>query len=774
MENLTRPVYVFGPYSVDVGERQLLRNGEPVALPPKVFDTLLVLVENRGRILEKDWLMQKIWPDSFVEESSLSQYVFQLRKVLSDDAGEHRYIETIPKRGYRFMAAVQKAVPTLPLPQTNGQQNGSAIPGQYKGAAAAAATGYAPLRAATGPNIVVESLPTAALSAPATEAGAAPAAFSSWRAFLPLSWTTPQFLRWGAAGLAGLLVVLVAGMMLFGQWFRPTPAKPVPLQITKLTSTGRAISPAISPDGKYVAYVVDDLGKQGLWIRQTETLSTAQVQPPAEVSYQGLTFSPDGNYLFYVAYKTPKHIGVLYRIPILGGTPQKILEDVDTAVSFSPDGRQIAFVRQYPATLETAVLLANADGNNEVKLAARKMPQSYSIDGLSWSPDGSLIAIGASEIEASGTAMRLIGIRLHDGKEVRLSPLPWGNLKQVTWNREGCGLLAIGWQQASPIVANQVWYIPYPTGEPRRVTNDLMNYNSLSYARETGKLVTTQSTKVSRLWLVDEAETEQATPAASVGIDYFSEKLGLGWMPDGRLIYGSRASGNADIWLMNPDGSEQKQLTVDASVEGQPTVSPDGRYIAFLSNRAGTYNIWRMNADGTQAKQLTTGPWENSPSFTPDGKWIVYNGTLREKPVLLKVPIEGGTPIPLTENISLRPAVSPDGKMVAHLHMDEQTQRMKLAVVPLEGDHQVKMFDTTISEPYIVNWSPDGKMLTYVDTREGVSNVWGHPLDGSQAKPLTNFKSDHIFRFAWSNNSKTMACERGFYLNDVVLISNFS
>lgn len=757
MENRTRSLYVFGPYAVDVDERQLLRHGETVSLPPKVFDTLLVLVENRGRILEKDWLMQKIWPDSFVEESSLAQYVFQLRKVLGDDAAEHRYIETIPKRGYRFIAAAQKtAAPAL------AQVNGVAV--------AAATAAYVPA-AKTNGLLVVPPLPMPETAVPSLSL-TVPAPMTGWRARLDAVWT-PSRMRWAATALIGLFVFVVVGAALFGQQLWPT-TKAQPLEITKLTSTGRAIAPAISPDGKYVAYVVDDLGKQGLWIRQTETLSNVQVQTPSDVSYQGLTFSPDGNYLFYVVYKMPKHIGVLYRVPILGGTPQKILEDVDTAVSFSPDGKQFAFVRQYPTTLETAVLLANADGNNEVKLAARKMPQAYSIDGLSWSPDGNLIAIGASDIEAHGTAMRLIGIRLLDGKEVRLSTLTWGNLKQVTWNREGCGLLAIGWQHASPVVANQVWYIPYPTGEARRVTNDLMNYNSLSFARETGKLVTTQSTKVSRLWLVDEAKAEQAMPAASVGIDYFSEKLGLGWMPDGRLIYGSRASGNADLWLMNPDGSNQKQLTVENSVEGQPSVSPDGRYIAFLSNRAGTFNIWRMDADGTHAKQLTTGPWENSPSFTPDGKWVVYNGTMHEKPVLLKVPADGGAPVQLTEDISLRPAVSPDGKMVAHLHLDEQTQRMKLAVVPLEGDHQVKMFDTTITEPYIVNWSPDGKLLTYVDTREGVSNVWGHPLDGSQAKPLTNFKSDHIFRFAWSNNGKTMACERGFYLNDVVLISNFS
>jgi Tol biopolymer transport system component/DNA-binding winged helix-turn-helix (wHTH) protein len=757
MENPTRHFYTFGDYSVDVSERQLLRGGEPVAMPPKVFDTLLVLVENRGRILEKDWLMQKIWPDSFVEESSLAQYVFQLRKTLADDAGEHRFIETIPKRGYRFIAPVAEEVAL----QLNGKARGVSEP----------ALSSVPPRAsedalrlsvtdAHNKNVTVAREAFASLAE-----GASPALLTSSR-FIKSSGAVTFFMA--------LVVALTVGIVFLAQRSSNVPASPAPVQITKLTSTGRAISPAISPDGKYVAYVMDDLGKQSLWIRQTETLSTVQILTPAAVSYQGLTFSPDGNYLFYVVYKMPKHVGVLYRIPILGGTSQKLLEDVDTAVTFAPDGKHFAFVRHYPSRLETSVMVAEVEGGNERKLATRKMPQSYSIDGLSWAPDGNLIALAGSDIGASGTAMTLLGIRVHDGSEVELSSASWGNLKQVVWNKEGCGLLAIGWQQTSPVMANQVWFIPFPQGEPRRVTNDLINYNSLSLATETGKVVTTQSTKVSRLWLVSEDDPEEVTQSASVGIDYFSEKLGLSWLPDGRLIYGSRASGNTDIWMMNPDGSNQKQLTVEPTIEGQPTASPDGRYIAFLSNRAGTYNIWRMDADGGHPVQLTNGPWENTPSFTPDGKWIVYNGTHQEKPVLLKVPTEGGTPIPLTHSTSIRPAVSPDGKMVAHLHLDEITQQMKLAVVPLEGDRQVKMFEASIPEPYIVNWSPDGRMLTYVDTHDGVSNIWGYPLDGSQSKPLTNFKSDHIFRFAWSNKGRTLACERGFYLNDVVLISNFS
>ncbi len=759
MQNPNRHIYSFGQYSVDVAERQLLRAGESVALPPKVFDTLLVLVENCGRILEKDVLMNKIWPDSFVEESSLAQYIFQLRKALGDDASEHRFIETIPKRGYRFIAPVQAELGTpTPLLHAHGS---AVVTAEYL-------PQTTPLVAIAMPTVPVRTnfrSPLKSFTAAHSPSSSLVPFQSKWRLINT---------GWAAMMSVTVLAALIVGGIWLTRNYADARITPTPVQITKLTSTGRAIAPAISPDGKYVIYIADDLGKQSLWIRQTETLSNVQILAPADVSFQGLTFSPDGNYLYYVIYKMPKHIGVLYRVPILGGTSQKVLEDVDTAITFAPDGQRFAFVRQYPATLETAVVIAQTDGSNEQKLATRKSPKMFAIDGLSWAPNGELIAVASSNTGATGPSMQLVGIRVKDGGEECLSAKAWGNLKQVVWRNDGRGLMVIGWQQSAAVMANQIWYIPYPDGEPRRVTNDLINYSGLSLAADTGKVVTTQSTKVSRMWLVPENDVAQATQAASVGIDNFSEKLGLNWLSNGKLIYGSRASGNADLWLMDADGNNQKQLTVDTTLEGQPTVTADGRYIAFLSNRAGTYNIWRMNADGSHLQRLTNGPWENTPSFSPDGKWIVYNGVFQEKPVLWKIPAEGGTPVRLTGDVSIRPAVSPDGKMVAHLHLDAQSQRMKLAVVPMEGASQVKMFATSIPEPHIVNWSPDGRMVTYVDTHDGVSNIWGQPLDGSPSKPLTHFKSDNIFRFAWSPDGKKLACERGFYINDVVLISNFS
>ena len=137
-----------------------------------------------------------------------------------------------------------------------------------------------------------------------------------------------------------------------------------------------------------------------------------------------------------------------------------------------------------------------------------------------------------------------------------------------------------------------------------------------------------------------------------------------------------------------------------------------------------------MTANGTNQTKITNGNQVHSPNYSADGQWIIYSAEQNGMPVIWKVPSSGGEPIQVTKTTSTRPTVSPDGKLVRHLQMEQKTFQMKLAVVPLQGEERVTTFDTTIAEPYLVNWSPDGKMLTYVETRNGVSNIWGQPING--------------------------------------------
>ena len=731
METQTKRLYLFDDFCLDAAECQLRRRGEVIALPPKVFDMLRVLVENRGRILDKEFLMKSLWPDTFVEDGTLAQYIFLLRKALQEETAGHRYIETIPRRGYRFVAPVQE------VDGRTRTSNGVAVPEEIA-------------RLKNGSHTKLSPLPEPV----------APAA----------SWLKPAVIVLSFV----LLVALTIGSYLLLRRTDPLLTSPQTMQITRLTATGKAGIPALSPDGKYVAYRVDEAGKQSVWLRQLAAVNGVAIVPPAEMELTGLTFSPDGNYLYYTAYQRPPVYGALYRVPVLGGNPVKLLDDVDSAVTFSPEGKRIAFVRLAPLEGESFIFTANADGNQPQKLATRKLPDYFfQDDGLAWSPDGMLIACAAGSSGNNGPYMNLVAVNTTSGQEVLLTQKHWRSTGQIAWHKNGKGVVAIARELDSPLASNQLWFFPFPSGEPRKITNDLNVYSGVNLSQDSRQLVTVQSAKVSNFWLVPAAETNRAVQIGGQGIDNHSHRLGLTWLPGGKLLYGSYAGGNADLWLMGVEDNHQQQLTTDPKSDLMPTASADGRVVAFISSRGGGYSIWRMDADGMNVARLTQGQADHFPSVTPDGKWVFYTNSVHEQPTVWKVPAEGGEPIQVTSHISFSPTVSPDGKWVAMFVVVPKDLLYKLAYLPITGGDPVKIFNVTPSDIPVVRWSADSRMLTYVDTKQGVSNIWGQPIDGSPAKQLTEFKSDRIFRFAWSPDGKALVCERGFYVNDVVLMSDF-
>ncbi|HEY0384787.1 MAG TPA: DPP IV N-terminal domain-containing protein, partial [Pyrinomonadaceae bacterium] len=497
-------------------------------------------------------------------------------------------------------------------------------------------------------------------------------------------------------------------------------------------------------------------------------INNVQIVAPAAVDYRGVTFSPDGNHIYYVINDKLTNPSPLYQVPVLGGTPRKLLDDVDSTVTFSPDGKRCAFVRGYPATRETSLIVANLDGTGEHKVATRKRPDTFSFDGPSWSPDGSLIACGAGFVENGDTFMQVVAVNAADGSIRELSPQRWSWVGQVAWLGDGSGLVAIAWQLDDSVFADQIWHLSYPSGAARRVTNDLNGYSGVSLAADARSLITIQKVRLSRIWIAPRGESERATQITSGFGDNYSEMFGMAWTPDGRILYGSHASGNPDIWMMNMDGSQQKQLTVDAHTDYSPVASPDGRYIVFVSNRVGGLHLWRMNTDGSNPVQLTTGTGEDAPSFSPDGQWVLYTAVNTGKPAIWKVSIDGGAPQPLTDQPSQRPLVSPDGKYIACLYGG------KVSILPFNGGEPVKTFDSVPPiYPQIVRWMADSRSLAYLDSHAGVTNIWSQPIDGSAPKQVTNFKEDLIFRFAWSHDGSTLACERGTEINDIILVSDF-
>ena len=755
--------YEFGRYRVDVVERLLLRDGQVVPLPPKIFETLLVLVENGGHLLEKDELIRRLWPDSFVEESSLSQNVFQLRKVLGEGNAEERYIETVPKRGYRFVAAVREVrhvgaeVLAGPRPEPRPESRFVLVRGDGEDEAGLPGTSEFDEVAA-------------APEAPAPEEREeAPAQVETLR--------RSRSRARAAAALAGTLVLgaaLAYGLYRFARGEASGGGDPFQrMRLTRLSAAGQASYPALSPDGRYLAYVAESAAGQSLWVRQVVTAGGVQIVPPAEVDYQGVAFSRDGNFVYYTARERGSLEGALHQIPVLGGAARKIIDDVDSPVTVSPDGRQLAFIRQDPGRKEAALVVAGAQGGEERKVATRPMRERFSLGGPAWSPDGQMIASGAVVSTPAGSRMVIVGARVSDGSQVLITPRQWTFVGQVAWEADGGGLVGVAWHQDDPVFADQIWRFPYPSGEARRVSNDLNGYTGVSLAADGRAMVTMNATRVSRIWVVSDGEVSHATQITSGFTNNYSEWFGMDWTPDGRIIYSSHASGNLDIWSMNADGGEQRPLTAEGATDRLPIASPDGRHIVFVSNRAGPYNLWRMDADGRRPARLTDGPGENYPSFSPDGRWVYYTAFGADRPAIWKVSIEGGAPSRVTEATSLMGEVSPDGQWLACYWQDDPAVAAKLALLPAAGGKPARFFEAPERGRPLVRWTADGRALNYIVTRDGVSNIWRQPIDGGRPEAVTDFNADQIFRFAYSRDGRLLACERGTTTYDLILFSDF-
>ncbi|HXG64485.1 MAG TPA: hypothetical protein VNO70_05215 [Blastocatellia bacterium] len=414
------------------------------------------------------------------------------------------------------------------------------------------------------------------------------------------------------------------------------------LEISQLTGTGRVEGAAISPDGKYVAYGVWEAGRASLWVRQVGPANSQQLIPPAEARYSDLSFSRDGDYIYYARSEKDNPPPALFRVPVLGGVPQKLLANVGEYVTLSPDETRVAFTRLDRDRGECALVIANLDGGGERKLAARPLADPYQFPA--WSPDGKAIACTTGRANAGGPDMGVVAVRVEDGSERPIMPRKWQWVGQKAWLADGSGLVLVARQQGD---ANRLWRLSYPGGAAQKLTSDSTAYLSVSAAADANALVAVQTRLTSDIWIAPEGDAARARRLAAA-------HSGLAWTPDGRIVYASSASGNPDIWMMNADGTGQKQLTADAGQNIGAAVSPDGRYIVFMSNRnSPAWHIWRMGMDGSNPTQLTFGGGEQTPVFTPDGRWVLYTSV--SDWTQWKVPVAGGDPARVTDGYAPMP-----------------------------------------------------------------------------------------------------------------------
>jgi len=530
------------------------------------------------------------------------------------------------------------------------------------------------------------------------------------------------------------------------------------MQIIKLTDSGKAGKVAISPDGRYIVYALVDGEQQSLWVRNVATKSDVQVLPADLVNFVGLTFSPDGDYVYFVrADKSDTNYHYLFVMPVLGGPTRQLIQDVDTAISFSPNGKQFVFLRGVPETGVLEVRIGNVGDGSDHLLTSLPALLGF-ILGATWSPTGNTVVV-PTVLSGSDAKCVLNAINVADGsvRELFSGTEPIG---KPAWLPDGNSLVV-------PITATtenrtQLWVVSYPSGEKRRFSNDLSNYGSAVELTHDGQmLVALEINQSSHIWLVPQGETTRAKQITSGQI----VDSGVAPGPGGKILV---RSGLSDLVLVNADGSGRTLLF--PGVRNFISMSSCGdRYIVFENHPGYKIELVRTDADGANVTKLAADVLGSDCSA--DGKWALYSSGTK----LYRVPLEGGAPTEVANpsRSDTYAAISPDGKWIACGYQEgNPVGVLKLAVIPASGGSPLHVFVRPNGAKKL-HWSPDQKGVQYLLSRKGATNVWEQQLTGGAPRQLTNFTSGLIFDFAWTRDGKNLLLAKGENSSDVVLINNF-
>ena len=673
-----------------------------------MYDLLVVLVANQGRILEKDFLLSEVWPDSFVEEGNITYNIRQLRKALGDDAQTPRFIETIPRRGYRFIANVEKIWEEDSLDNHPSLESGD------------------------------------------LEEAAEP--------------TRRRYV------LAIAVAVAVVSVLALGAWLAGTrnvkaaPILSTPFLSEKLSTDGMVAHAALSPDGKFIVYVHRDGLKESLWIRQFDTLNNTQIVAPGDYFYGGLCISQDGQLLYFARGSSGNNKLSVYRMPIFGGAPQMIADSTQGWISVSQDGRRLSFVRCLHTDDDYCSLFVTdaADGRNEKRLITR--PKPLRIGDNKISPDGKTVAFASGQSRTASNDFHLSEDDMESGTEHDLTAEKFFNISYIAWLPDQSGVLITA--EKFPDRYFRIWEVDRSTGNTAQLTSDPEAYSRLNLDAKGTMLLSTTVEPDFRLNLYE-------LSGSHVAPRILTNAQTVSTAPNGRIVFSSDMSGNPEIWSVNPDGSDQRELTNTEAIEMVPIVSPDNKTIYFESNRSGEIHIWQMALDGSNQTQLTREEGGYPLAVSPDGAWVYYSSGLRR--TLRRVAADGGREEVVLERTFGALAVSPDAACAAFFETNNGEN--KLTVMPLYNAIPVRSFGIaagTLNVEQLV-WTPDGKYLAYItkDEDSQKTSLWLQPLTGEPPHQVADLSGDDIAEvsaISFSPDGHTLAVIKGKWKHNAVLI----
>jgi serine/threonine protein kinase/Tol biopolymer transport system component len=593
--------------------------------------------------------------------------------------------------------------------------------------------------------------------------------------------------QWGMWIGGAILVAAAGGIITFLLHNRTRPRDTssfAQMMISPITSTGNIHSAAISTDGKWLAYVKDDEGGHGVWVRQLGTGSNAQVIPGSEGEIGGVTFSMDGNYLYYDKRDESVGIGTLFQVPSLGGVPRKITVDVDSPISFSPDGKQFVFIRQASKLKTSNLVIANADGSNERNLVVLSGTARFVDEGPAWSPDGKQIAVAETpDNDFDKYAIEMVAV--NSGVKTRLGTRNWGYPRRMAWLPDGSAIV-FGAKADQMSLNSQLWELSFPAADARRITNDLNFYTGATISSDGNNLATVQLSLLGSLWVTNLGSATSFSTARQItsGIGRADGLGGVAWAAADTILYGYYSSGSMRAAIVAPDGSNLHDVTF-STLPYWGVACGDGQHLVFSArNDAKAFSISRSDLDGGNLKQLTSGLLDVMPSCSADGKFVVYldaQGAGR----LMKVGTEGGAPTQVTKELIQSPVISPDGGSVAGFYRPEPDKPPKLAIVGLQGGE----IRTTYNLPaevvsggdggHKLEWTKDGRNVLYLVNKDEVPSIWAQPVGAPGApaaspKRIASFAHDtNIWAFTLSPDGKQIVYAQGRNVTDAVVIAHF-
>ena len=534
--------------------------------------------------------------------------------------------------------------------------------------------------------------------------------------------------------LIGAAVVTILAATVVGRWMWTSVRRDAFEQytITQATNTGTAAAAAISPDGKFIVSAQRINDEQGVWLRNIETDSNTQIAPPAPVLYASLAFSPDGNYVYArIVEGRSRAVVNLHRAPVLGGTRQLAVRDIDSNITFSPTGDRMAFARSnFPQTGVMSIVVSGTDGSKEQILLTEPIAGPYR-STPAWSPDGRFIAY--TEPRTKEALGRLTVFELASRQKRVVMSTNAMELLHPQWSSDQRSVLLLYAATSGGLSRRQIGAVSYPGGVFRTITNDTNHYVDLHLSADARSLVSVVSRTTATIEVLP-AVGGPSTPATQI-VESREPIRGFAWTDDGGILYPRRN----ELVVRTADGRERSVLVSDVnSPPDNPDICRGSGRIVFewpFRNGSTTRNVWRINADGSEPHQLTDLPHTQGPVCSPDGQWVAFYGSKGIHRVRTNGgPVEMIDPTVGFSNI----AWSPDSKTVAFIAvraMDGRGLVRKLVLIT-PGASTRRMLDASADAVGNIRFTADGSAVSYVTSKDGTDNIHVQPLDGSAPRVM--------------------------------------